>query len=193
MDFQRGALLERQGDRAGAKTYFEEAHAILPGFAHPAVHLAGLETPEAALEILEPIVGKTDDPQVDAAYADALRRVGRAEDAKAPLARAQARYEELLQKHPLAFADHAAQFYMGLGHDPARALVLARQNAGNRPTEPALELWLTAALLTGARDEACAAATAGESLRYATAAFRATIATTRSTCGDAAAATRASP
>src|SRR5262249_2210251 len=100
MDFQRGSVLERHGDRARAKLYFAEAHAILPGFAHPAVHLAGLESPSAALPILEPLVGKTDDPQVDAAYADALRRVGRADDAKAPVARAKARYEQLVKAHP---------------------------------------------------------------------------------------------
>jgi len=182
MDFQRGALLERQGDRARAKPYFEEAHRALPGFAHPAAHLAALETPANALAILEPLVGKTDDPEVDVAYADALRRLGRADEVKAPLARARARYDELVQKHALGFADHAAQFYLGLGRDPARALVLARQNAMNRATEPALDLWITAALLAGNHDEACTAATAGASLRYATPAFQTTLATTRATC-----------
>jgi tetratricopeptide (TPR) repeat protein len=189
MDFQRAALLERQGDRTRAKVYFEEAHSALPGFAHAAVHLAGLETPANALAILEPLVGKTDDPEVDVAYADTLRRLGRTAEVKAPLDRARARYDELVQKHALGFADHAAQFYVGLGHDPARALVLARQNAMNRATEPSLDLWLTAALLAGAHDEACTAATAGASLTYATPAFRATLATTRATCDAGAAAT----
>ncbi len=182
MDFQRGSLLERQGDRARAKLYFAEAHTFLPGYAHAAVHLAGLETPAEALAILEPLVGKTDDPEVDSGYADALRRVGRAEDAKASIARAKVRYDELVKAHPLAFADHAAQFYLGLGHDPQRALALARQNADNRPTEPALDLLLSATLLAGSHDEACAAAARGAALRYATPAFRATVAATRASC-----------
>ena len=182
MDFQRGALLERQGDRAKAKVYFQEAHEILPTYGHPAVLLAGLDTPADALLVLEPLAGKKDDPQIDAAYADMLRRLGRTEEANAPLERARSRYDELAQKHQLAFADHAAQFYLGLGHDPARALGLARDNAKNRPTEPALDLWLTAALAAGARDEACAAAAQGAALRYPTAAFTATLATTRAGC-----------
>jgi hypothetical protein len=182
MDFQRGSLLERQGDRTRAKLYFAEAHTALPGYAHAAVHLAGLETPPEALAILEPLVGKTDDPEVDAGDADALRRLGRAEDAKAPIARAKSRYDELVKAHPLAFADHAALFYLGLGQDPPRALALARQNADNRPTEPALDLLLSATLLAGSHDDACAAAARGAALRYATPTFLATVAATRASC-----------
>ena len=182
MDFQRALLLERRGDKGNAKAYFAEAHELLPGYGHPAVHLAGLDTPAEAIAVLEPLIGKTDDPQIDAAYADALRRVGRNDDANTALARAKARYEALVQKHELAFADHAAQFYLGLGQDPQRALSLARVNAKNRPTEPALDLWITAALAAGARDEACTAAAQGAALRYSTPAFKAMLATTRSGC-----------
>jgi tetratricopeptide (TPR) repeat protein len=192
MDFQRGALLERRGARARARLYFEEAHRVLPSFAHPAVHLAGMETPAGALAILEPMVGQGDDPQVDAAYADALRRLGRDVEANAATARARARYEELLRAHPLAFADHAAQFFLGLGRDPARAAELARRNAANRPTEPALDLWLTASLAAGAHDDACAAASAGSTLAHASAAFRATVTTTLASCGTGATTTTAS-
>jgi hypothetical protein len=149
------------------------------------VHLAGLLAPREALAVLEPLVGQTDDPQVDAAYADVLRRLGRAADAEPPIARARARFEELVRSHPEAFADHAAQFDLGLGHDPARALALARANAQNRRTEPALDLLMTAALAAGTRDEACAAARQGASLPYATATFRATLDATRAGCSSA--------
>ncbi|HEY2517750.1 MAG TPA: hypothetical protein VGI39_43070 [Polyangiaceae bacterium] len=182
MDFQRGSLLERRGDRARARLYFEEAHAALPGFAHPAVHLAGLVEPAAGLAMLAPLVDQTDDPQVAAAYADALRRVGRGEEAKAPTERARAGYERLVQRHPEAFADHAAQFYLGLGHDPSRALALARRNAENRATEPALDLWMTAALVAGERGEACAAAARGATVRYASSTFQSLVETTRAGC-----------
>jgi tetratricopeptide (TPR) repeat protein len=182
MDFQRGQLLERWGEKGKAKAYFAEAHDLLPEYGHPAVHLAGLDTPADAVSILEPLIGQVDDPQIDAAYADALRRVGRTDDSSKALARAKVRYDELVQKHPLAFADHAAQFYLGLGQDPAKALVLARVNAKNRPTEPAIDLWMTAALAAGSRDEACTAAAQGALLHYATAAFKATVTTTRAGC-----------
>ena len=37
-------------------------------------------------------------------------------------------FEELLGRHVLAFADHAAEFYAGSGMDYQRALELARAN-----------------------------------------------------------------
>jgi hypothetical protein len=46
---------------------------------------------------------------------------------------------ELLEKHLLAFADHAAEFYAGSGNDSKRALELARVNVANRPTRRAVE------------------------------------------------------
>ncbi len=185
MDFQRGYLLERHGDRVRAKLYYEEAHHALPGFPHAAVHLAMMDTAQDAVTLLQPLVGKTDDPEVDAAYGDALRRVGRTAEAKTAIDRARARYEELLVKHPAAFANHAAAFYLGVGADAKRALVLAKQNAKVRHTETALELELSAALAAGDHDEACAAARDGHTLKYATDAFRTELKTTLAGCPDA--------
>ncbi len=184
VDFQRGSLLERKGERARAKPYYAEAHAALPAFPHACVHLAALEAPEQARVLLEPCVGKTDDPEVDAAYADALRRLGRADEAKPIIDRAKVRYDELIAKHPEAFADHAASFYLGIGGDPARALDLAKTNAANRHTEAALDLLMTAAFVAGARDIGCAAAAEGLKLRYATDAQRATFDSARRGCAD---------
>jgi hypothetical protein len=48
-------------------------------------------------------------------------------------------FETLLERHPLAFADHAAEFYAGSGNDRRRALELARANVANRPTRRAIE------------------------------------------------------
>ena len=47
-------------------------------------------------------------------------------------------FEELLGKHYLAFADHAAEFYAGSGNDWPRALELARANVANRATRRAV-------------------------------------------------------
>ncbi len=185
VDFQRGSLLERKGDRDRAKRYFAEAHEVLPTFTHAAVHLAGLETPGDALTLLEPLLGQGDDPEVPAAYGDALRRLGRAEDAKPFVDKARARYGELVTAHPEGFADHAASFYLGLGGDPARALALAKLNARNRQTEAALDLVITAALAAGAHDDACSAIAAASALHYVSPAFRTTLDALRGSCPGA--------
>jgi tetratricopeptide (TPR) repeat protein len=188
VDFQRGSLLERKGDRARAKLYFAEAHSVLPTFAHACVHLAALETPERARLLLEPLLGTSDDPEVDASYADTLRRLGRNDEAGPFIARARTRYDELVAKHPEAFADHAASFYLGLGRDPARALDLAKKNADNRRTEAAMDLLMTAALVVGARQEECSAAARGATIRYTTPAFRVILDSARRGCDGSSAA-----
>jgi tetratricopeptide (TPR) repeat protein len=175
IDFQQASLLERRGDRAGAKRYFAEAQEMLPTFAHACVHLAAFETPDRARSLLEPLLGHSDDPEVDAAYGDAMRRLGRDDEAKPFIDRARARYDELVAKHPEAFADHAASFYLGNGSDTAKALGLAKVNAANRATEPALELLIVSALAAGSNDEACSAVARATSLRYATRALRFTV------------------
>ena len=176
VNFQRASLLERKGNTERAKDYFRVAQGVLPTFVHACVHLAALVAPEQARSMLEPLLATSDDPQVQAAYAETLGRLGRAGEAPAFVARARARYEELVTKHPEAFSDHAGSFYLGLGADPARALTLAKANAANRPNEAAIDLLLLAATATGAQEDACAAATLGTSLKYATAIFRATVA-----------------
>jgi tetratricopeptide (TPR) repeat protein len=158
MDFERARALELAGNRRDAKVYLEEAVKILPTYAHAVVHLAALQPPDVALKQLEALAKTSDDPDVLAGQADALRRAGRADEGKAVAARAAARYAEVLARLPLAYADHAASFYLGMGGDPARALDLAKHNADNRPTDEAIELWLTAAQAAGSKDATCAAA-----------------------------------
>jgi hypothetical protein len=172
MDFERARALEREGDARRAKAYLREAVTVLPTFAHAATHLAALEPPELAWKDLETLSATTDDPDVPAAQADALRRSGRAEEARAMAARASARYAEVLQRLPLAYADHAASFYLGMGGDIPRALELARRNAANRPTDEALELWLSAAQAAGSRGAICSAATGALGRRHAPSSLR---------------------
>ncbi|MEO8876473.1 MAG: hypothetical protein ABI461_12865 [Polyangiaceae bacterium] len=183
MDFQHASLLERRGDRADAKRLFAEAHTILPTYTHASVHLAALETPDAAIAILTPLVDQTDDPDVLAGLADALRRSGKKDEATAMQARAKARYEELLAKYPEAFADHAAAFFLGPGGDVKRALELAQANEKVRKTEVSIELLLTPAMASNNHDATCAAAKDGAALKYASTGFRANIAPLLAGCG----------
>jgi len=62
----------------------------------------------------------------------------RCDEAKPQLDAARFGFDELLRRYPLAFADHAAEFYAGSGNDCLRALELARTNVANRPTHRAV-------------------------------------------------------
>lgn len=171
MDFERARALERSGDGKRAKLYFREAVTLLPPYTHAASHLAALEAPEVALEVLAPFAASTE-PGVLAARADAQRRAGKASEAEATTEAAKARFVVLLKTHPKAYADHAATFFLGAGKDVAYAVTLARANAENRPNEEALELWLTAAEANkGPLADRCGAAAKIKALRYVDAAL----------------------
>lgn len=79
------------------------------------------------------------DPEVQWRLADVLRAEARVEEAGAQLGAARVGFEKLLERHLLAFADHATEFYAGSGNDIRRALELARANVANRPTRRAVE------------------------------------------------------
>ncbi|HEY5243471.1 MAG TPA: hypothetical protein VIJ22_18450, partial [Polyangiaceae bacterium] len=172
MDFEHSRALELGGDRAKARAYLSEEATVMPTYAHAVVHLASIEPPERALPRLEALEKTSDDPDVLAGEADALRRAGRTAEAAAMTARARARYDEVLARLPKAYADHAAAFYLGMGADPPRAVGLARANAENRPTDEAVELWLTAAQAAASHDETCAASRRALALAHATSGLR---------------------
>jgi hypothetical protein len=81
--------------------------------------------------------------------ADVAEAEGDAAEAATQLQVARAGFEALLVRHPLAFADHGAEFYSGSGGDPERAFELARLNLANRPTLRAFEQAHSTALAAG--------------------------------------------
>src|SRR5262249_54553558 len=87
------------------------------------------------------------DPEVRWRLADVLIAQERFEEAETHLDTARLGFEELLGKHLLAFADHAAEFYAGSGNDLRRALELARTNVANRPTRRAVKQAQTIAVI----------------------------------------------
>lgn len=157
MAFERARWLDAQGKAEQACEWYEEAALAIPVYAHAAVHLATSEPPERAIARLEPLTKTSDDPEVVAALADAHLRAKHASEATKLTDQARARYEELLRRHPEAFADHAARFFLRQG-ESKRALELAEANAKSRNTEEALDLWLGAATSANAKDAMCAAA-----------------------------------
>ena len=79
------------------------------------------------------------DPEVNWRLADVLIAQGKLEEAERQLDAARFGFDQLLGRHLLAFADHAAEFYAGSGNDCRRALELARSNVANRPTRRAVK------------------------------------------------------
>src|SRR5262245_1200499 len=125
-----------------AARWYRRAIAYLPGYVKARVHLteiyASQDQPRDAEALLVPVLSSRD-PEVRWRLADVLTVQERFEEAETQLDTARFGFEELLGRHLLAFADHAAEFYAGSGNDRPRALELARANVANRPTRRALE------------------------------------------------------
>jgi hypothetical protein len=124
-----------------AARWYRRAMAYLPGYVKARVHLAEVcasqGQPGEAEALLKPALASRD-PEVRWRLADVLIAQGIFEEGERQLAAARSGFEELLSRHLLAFADHAAEFYAGSGNDYRLALELARTNANNRPTRRAV-------------------------------------------------------
>jgi predicted negative regulator of RcsB-dependent stress response len=125
-----------------AALWYRRAIAYLPSYVKARVHLAEIYAGQGrsahAEALLRPVLSNRD-PEVRWRLADVLIAEERFEEAKVQLDAARSGFEELLGKHLLAFADHAAEFYAGSGNDRRRAVELARVNVANRPTRRAVK------------------------------------------------------
>ncbi|HEU4402235.1 MAG TPA: tetratricopeptide repeat protein [Candidatus Polarisedimenticolia bacterium] len=168
--FQQGSMWMREGRLERARTLFEAAHQRLPAYAAAQGHLAEAEAAlggySRAIDLLRPLAQDSDDPDYAAQLARILGEAGRSEDAARWRDTAAKRYDDLIARHPEAFADHAAEFWLGAGNDPGRALKLARMNLTVRRTPRAFELVLQAALAAGDTAVACDAATQAAALPH---------------------------
>lgn len=140
--FQWGRIYEQNGEPAAARPFYEAAQARLP-------------TVEAAVHLAQVIAATGGDPSAlvaaalaDNRHPDLLALAGKIDEAKL----AWQRYVAAL---PRAVADHAARFYLGPGHDPARAFELARFDLANRDTSDARTLAVEAAIAAGEVAAAC--------------------------------------
>lgn len=149
--FQRGVMwAEMANDPVRALSSYVEAVTHLPAYVAANVHLAELEAvsgkKQLAIERLRRVMARTSDPEPTALLGELLAGSEPPDPAAEELiTRARASYAELLSRHPAAFADHAAEFFMGPGADHARALELARQNLSVRETPRAYTLAIEAA------------------------------------------------
>ncbi|HEV8362977.1 MAG TPA: hypothetical protein VGQ52_05635 [Gemmatimonadaceae bacterium] len=143
--FQLGVLwgeLVPVPDPNRAALWYRRAIAYLPGYVKARVHLAEIyasqnQTGDAEALLLAALSSR--DPEVRWRLADVLIAQERFQEAEAQLAAARFGFDELLGRHRLAFADHAAEFYADSGNDRPRALELARANVANRPTRRAIK------------------------------------------------------
>ncbi len=159
--FQEGVIWERAGLTPRAKAFYTAARERLPVYAHAASHLALLEPPARAIELLTPVVATSDDPEFELVLSQRLRDKGESAEAERHLAHVRSRYDELVDKHPEAFSDHAGWFWLDEGRDPVKALALARTNLTIRNNGKAYELAVLAAIAAGSREEACRLGTEG--------------------------------
>jgi tetratricopeptide (TPR) repeat protein len=144
VEFQRGRMWIEHDDLSRARAWCDAAVRRLPAYVPARGHLAEVDAAlgdsAAAIARLRPLAPASDDPDYATQLARILGDAGQTEEAQTWRARAEARYDELLARHPEAFADHAAEFWLTIGGDPGRALRLARQNLALRQTPRARAL-----------------------------------------------------
>jgi hypothetical protein len=107
---------------------------------------AALGEPGAAIARLLPLTTSSDDSDYAASLARIFRDAGRVEEAGEWRNKAATRYDDLMRRHPEAFADHAAEFWLEAGDDPQQALRFAKMNLEVRQTPRARELFARATL-----------------------------------------------
>ena len=144
LDFQLGTMWMRHDRLDEARTCFEAAISRVPAYAAAQGHLAEVEAdlgePEAAIARLYPLAASSDDPDYAAQLARILGEMGRNDEASGWCLLAANRYDELTAAHAEAFADHAAEFWLGAGNDPPKGLRFAEFNLRVRKTPRAYGL-----------------------------------------------------
>ncbi len=141
--FQLGVLwgeLVSEPQVTYAAEWYEKALQRLPSYTKARVHLAEIYLfcgrVDDAESVLMPALS-SGDPEVHWRLADIMAVQGK--DTEAQMQAARSGFKSVLERHPLAFADHGAEFYAGSGNDCRRALELALVNVANRPTLRAFE------------------------------------------------------
>lgn len=144
--FQIGLLwgeIAKHSNKDLASYWYNKAIAYLPKYTKARVHLAEIYTAsgrnELALQTLQPALASTD-PEVSWKISDIYAMDNQPNYSAQYLQLTNTLFTNLLERYPLAFADHAAEFYISSGNNPDKAYQLALLNYQNRPTERAANL-----------------------------------------------------
>ena len=144
LDFQLGRMWMSEGRLTDARRRFEVALRRLPSYAPAQGHLAEVEAElgetDTAVARLYPLALSSDDPDYAGQLARILAETGRGGESRHWRQLASTRFDELVANRPEAFADHAAEFWLGAGADPDKALRLAKMNVAVRNTPRARAL-----------------------------------------------------
>ena len=153
--FQLGYLwgeVVEEPDLDKASFWYTQAVNYLPGYTHASVHLAEIHLQNGkfgqARSLLNSVM-ESGDPEARWRMSELLAAEGNISASEVELEAARLMYEDLLSRHELAFADHAAEFYLGSGNKPVRALELSLLNLQNRSTIGAYEQAIEAAQAAG--------------------------------------------
>jgi tetratricopeptide (TPR) repeat protein len=176
--FQLGSLwgeLVPEPQPTRAEQWYRKAIDYVPSYVKARVHLSEILSDSGRFEdaeaLLSPVTSSAD-PEVNWRLADVLVAMGNLPEADLRMQAARSGFEELLEKHLLAFADHGAEFYSGSGNDAGRAFKLARSNLHNRPTLRAFEQAYETAIECGQSDAVEEILTSAEQLWGTTSAFQ---------------------
>jgi len=187
VEFRQGLLAERSADLDRAAERYRAVLRRLPGHAQAAVHLAWIEMVlghlDAAEEAMHTLLPEASDPEISATRAALARRRGDLATVAREESAARSRYHLLLERHPDAFADHAARFF--LEREPTEALRWAVHNLEVRQTSEAYDLALTAALRAGDRRARCDLARRAGAVTKGTARLDALVSGALAVCGRA--------
>ena len=138
LDFQMGRMWMDENRLHDARRSFDAAWRRVPAYAQAQGHLGEVEAQlgdtNSAIASLHPLAASSDDPDYAAQLARILGEVGRDAESRHWRSLAAERYDELLAKHPEAFADHAAEFWLAAGAGPDKALKWAQTNVEVRNT-----------------------------------------------------------
>src|SRR5262249_41674163 len=138
LDFQLAQMWMHQREWKKAQKLLQFAVQRLPAYAPAQGHLAEVEAEigdcENAATRLYPLAMSSDDPDYASQLARILQDLGRIEESQHWCRLAAEIYSSLLVEYPEAFADHAAEFWLGPGANPNKALELARINFATRKT-----------------------------------------------------------
>jgi tetratricopeptide (TPR) repeat protein len=144
LDFQMGLMWMDQNRLHEARRSFDAARSRVPAYAQAQGHLAEVDAQlgeiDPAVVSLRSLAASADDPDCAAQLARILGDAGHHDESRHWCRLAGERYDDLLARHPEAFADHAAEFWLAAGADPDRALRLAKLNLEVRNTPRARDL-----------------------------------------------------
>jgi tetratricopeptide (TPR) repeat protein len=143
-----------RGNYDEALAHYREAETHLSGYWLIDEHIAEILTltgkVEDAKKLYADIIARTNNPEFMDAMAGILLEEKKDAEAKAWIAKARARYEELMAMYPEASYGHALDHFIELGDDPDATIVMAEKNHTLRPNADA-KILLAQAYLKGER------------------------------------------